>query len=78
MGGDDIKDVHDLHVWSISPTNVSMSVHIVSLKPLKTLAAVTDLCRREFKLFDTTIQIEGIEDRAKNPHYFHCENDIHK
>ena len=55
VGGDDIKDVHDLHVWSISPTNVSMSVHIVSLKPLKTLAAVTDLCRREFELFNTTI-----------------------
>ena len=78
VGGDDIKDVHDLHVWSIGPQKVSMSVHVKSTKPLKSLAAVTDMCRREFKLFHTTVQVEGIDDKSKNPHAFHCENDIHK
>jgi len=78
VGGEDIVDVHDLHVWTISMGKTSMSVHIKSNKPLKTLSAVTDLCRRKYNLFHTTIQVEGIDDVSKNPHTFHCENDIHK
>ena len=53
--GSDIVDVHDLHVWTISMGKVSMTVHIQSIKPLKTLAQVTDLCRRKYNLFHTTI-----------------------
>ena len=78
VGGEDIEDVHDLHVWSIGPNKISMTVHVQSAKPLKTLAAVTDMCRREFDLHHTTIQVEGLNDKTKNPHAFHCENDIHK
>lgn len=55
VGKDDVVDVHDLHVWQISQGKLSMSVHIKSRKPLKTLAAVTDLCRRKYGLFHTTI-----------------------
>lgn len=44
----DIVDLHDLHIWSISQGKLSMTVHIKSKKPLKTLAAVTDLCRRKY------------------------------
>ena len=77
-GGDDIVEIHDLHVWSISQGKLSMSVHIKSLKPLKTLAAVTDMCRRKHKLFHTTIQVEGVDEKSRNPHAFACENDIHK
>ena len=36
--GEDISDVHDLHVWTISVGKVSMTVHVESTKPLKTLA----------------------------------------
>ena len=74
---EDIVDVHDLHVWTISMGKLSMTVHIVSLKPLKTLAAVTDLLRRKYKLHHTTIQVEGVSDKEQNPHAFRCENDIH-
>ena len=76
--GEDLVDMHDLHVWTISMDKVSMSVHIKSVKPLKTLSAVTDMCRRKYNIFHTTIQVEGVDDKAKNPHTFHCENDIHK
>lgn len=61
-GGEDIVDVHDLHVWSISMGKVSMSVHIKSIKPLKTLAAVTHMVREDYNLHHTTIQVEGIDD----------------
>jgi len=77
LGKEDIVDVHDLHVWQISQGKLSMSVHIKSRKPLKTLAAVTDMLRRKYALFHTTIQVEGIDDKEFNPHYFECENDIH-
>lgn len=73
----DIIDVHDLHVWQLSMGKFSMTVHIKSRKPLKTLAAVTDLCRRKYDLYHTTIQVEGVDDSEQNPHTFTCENDIH-
>lgn len=72
----DIIDVHDLHIWALSVGKLSMTVHIKSRKPLKTLAAVTDLCRRKYHLFHTTIQVEGVDDKGINPHHFHCENDL--
>ena len=36
--GADIINVHDLHVWTISVGKVSMTGHVQSVKPLKTLA----------------------------------------
>jgi len=36
--GADITDIHDLHVWTISVGNTAMTCHIMSVKPLKTLA----------------------------------------
>ena len=72
-----VASVHDLHVWTISVGKISMTGHIQSVKPLKTLAQVTDLLRRKYNLFHTTIQVEGVEDKEKNPHSFKCENDIH-
>lgn len=74
----DIVDVHDMHLWSLSQGKLSMSVHIKSRKPLKTLASVTDMCRRKYRLFHTTIQVEGVDDKEQNPHSFVCENDIHE
>ena len=53
--GNDIVNVHDLHVWTISVGKISMTGHIQSIKPLKTLAQVTDLLRRKYNLHHTTI-----------------------
>lgn len=69
---EDIVEVHDLHVWSLSMGKNSLSVHIKTKKPLKTLSQVTDLCRRKYNLFHTTIQVEGIDDKESNPHAFEC------
>lgn len=33
----DVEEVHDLHIWSISAGKHSMSCHIISKHPLKTL-----------------------------------------
>lgn len=55
LNQDDITDVHDLHIWQISQGKLSMSVHVKSKTPLKTLAYVTDMCKREYNLHHTTI-----------------------
>jgi zinc transporter 2 len=69
-----VHEIHDLHVWAISVGKHSLSAHLSSDQPLKTLSQVTDLCRRKYKLFHTTIQVEGTEG---SQHYFACENDLH-
>ena len=50
-----VREVHDVHVWSISTGKNSMSAHIISERPLRTLAEATDLVRRKYKLYHTTI-----------------------
>jgi zinc transporter 2 len=54
-----VEEIHDFHVWSISVGKFALSAHIQSDQPLKTLALVTDLLRRKYVLFHTTIQMEG-------------------
>jgi zinc transporter 2 len=50
-----VEDLHDFHVWSISVDKYALSAHITSKTPLKTLSEVTDLLRRKYNLFHTTI-----------------------
>ena len=69
-----VEDLHDFHVWSISVGKFALSAHITSETPLKTLCLATDLCRRKYKLFHTTIQMEGT---TESKHFFKCENDLH-
>lgn len=54
-----IKDVHDLHVWSISVGKLAMTVHVKSENPLHSLGKITDLCRDKYNLNHTVIQVEG-------------------
>lgn len=69
-----VEEIHDFHVWSISVGKFSLSAHIKSDLPLKTLSVVTDLLRRRYNIYHTTIQMEGF---SENKHAFKCENDIH-
>lgn len=42
---ENILDVHDLHVWSISVGKLAMTVHLKARRPLKALADVNHMCR---------------------------------
>lgn len=57
---DNVKDVHDLHVWSISSSKISLSVHIVSACQYseKILHDVNKLLADDFGICHCTIQIE--------------------
>ena len=51
-----IVEVENLHIWNLSNSTVALSVHLRSTKPLLTLAQVTDMCRRKYGIYHTTIQ----------------------
>lgn len=57
---DDVIDVHDLHVWSISSSTVSLSVHIVAAfeDNQHILCEVNNLLKEKFNIHHSTIQIE--------------------
>ena len=72
---DGVEEVHDFHVWAMSVGKFSLTVHVKSDKPMKTLNMVTDLVRRKYGIYHTTIQMEGFNNDIHN---FVCENDLHE
>jgi len=59
-----VAEVHDLHVWGASTSEVSLTAHIVvpdSLHHRGVLTAATDLLRDRFHVAHTTLQLEGDE-----------------
>jgi cobalt-zinc-cadmium efflux system protein len=64
-----IKNVHDLHVWSISDTKMCcMSAHVVAEEgsdSRELLTKLIDVLKGEFGIDHTTIQLEG-EDYPKS------------
>jgi cobalt-zinc-cadmium efflux system protein len=60
-------EVHDLHVWTITSGQHALSAHAVADGTIgadRILAAMTELCAREFHIEHVTIQIEGESRRA--------------
>lgn len=57
---DSVKDVHDLHVWSINQKKVSLSVHIVAefQNNERILCEVNNMLIDKFDILHSTIQIE--------------------
>ncbi|HEU5140875.1 MAG TPA: cation diffusion facilitator family transporter [Bacillales bacterium] len=57
-----VKDVHDLHIWSITSDFPSLSCHLVVSSGNDRdmiLREATDLLHNEFSIKHTTVQIEG-------------------
>ncbi|HAY3549943.1 cation diffusion facilitator family transporter [Elizabethkingia meningoseptica] len=56
-----VKDLHDLHVWSLTSGVNAMSAHIISDQSIphnQLLRILTDQATRNFKISHTTFQIE--------------------
>lgn len=53
-----VKEVHDLHIWSVSSTRAALSVHIISDTPHKTLNEAHRLIENKHKIHHMTIQVE--------------------
>jgi cobalt-zinc-cadmium efflux system protein len=63
-------EVHDLHVWSLTTGRYALSAHAVVRDHIDDdaiLAAMADLCAREFRIDHVTIQIEHESRRSAEP-----------
>jgi cobalt-zinc-cadmium efflux system protein len=63
-------EVHDLHVWSLTTGHYALSAHAVIDRCVRdddVLAAMADVCAREFHIDHVTIQIEHESRRAAEP-----------
>jgi cobalt-zinc-cadmium efflux system protein len=71
------EEVHDLHVWSLTTGRCALSAHVVVGECApgngaphgddQILAAMADLCAREFRIEHVTIQIEHESRRHSEP-----------
>lgn len=53
-----VTEVHDLHVWSLSMGKVSMTCHLKSNTPQKTLIKAKELMEKKYGITHITIQVE--------------------
>lgn len=64
-GLEGVRQLHDLHVWSLSTTEVALSVHLVLAEDSQDpqyLARIQETLHDRFHIEHTTIQIERPED----------------
>ena len=71
----ELKEMHDFHVWALTSGKFALSAHIFSDEMVKTLRDATLICRK-FGIFHSTIQIEqwslkGSDDFIKCMHNLH-------
>ena len=60
-----VRDVHDLHVWTITSGRVCLSAHVVTPKEVDrdaVIAGINRQLRERFGLDHTTLQVEGRDD----------------
>ena len=68
-----VKEIHDLHVWSLSIGKTSLSCHICCDNPQKTLKKAKKMIQKKYKIDHITIQVE----ENNNMNQLSCKNDIH-
>jgi cobalt-zinc-cadmium efflux system protein len=61
-----LKDVHALHIWSVSPGRHVMSAHLVVeprlLNDIGLLTEINEALEHRFGLTHTTVQLESSEE----------------
>jgi cobalt-zinc-cadmium efflux system protein len=65
-----VEEVHDLHVWTLTTGRYALSAHVVARNRVgddQLLAAMTDVCRCDFQIEHTTIQVEHESQRQVEP-----------
>lgn len=74
-----VVNIHDIHVWCISVGKPSISLHMLSNTPQKTLEHATQICKKH-GIHHTTIQVED-NTQKRRPSFINCthayDNTIH-
>ena len=53
-----VIEVHDIHVWCLSIGKISMSCHLTTSEPQKSLIDARELIKKNYNITHTTIQVE--------------------
>ena len=69
-----VVDIHDIHIWCISVGKTSISLHVLSKTPQKTLEEATLICQK-FGIFHTTIQVEDFTQRRRRS-FIQCNHGV--
>ncbi len=67
-----VKDVHDLHVWTISSGKESLSAHLdieKQARPDDILREVNRLLEEKFRIFHSTVQLETVSLPEHQAHF---------
>ena len=68
-----VIEVHDIHVWSLSIGKISMSCHLITNEPQKSLVLARDFIKKKYGITHTTIQVELNTDDNKKK----CKTSFH-
>lgn len=68
-----VKEIHDLHVWSLSVGKLSLSCHLTSTNPQTSLKKARKLIKDKYKISHATIQVELESEKE----FEDCSHDLH-
>ena len=70
-----VTGVHDIHVWSLSIGKISMSCHLNTDNPQKSLVLARELIKKKYNITHSTIQVELNKKNNKNK--TNCKGNLH-
>jgi cobalt-zinc-cadmium efflux system protein len=66
-----VREVHDLHIWTVANGKAALSVHIISDQTETVLNQANDLLKERYQIIHTTIQVEH-PDRFQSERCYDC------
>lgn len=67
----EVKEAHDLHIWTVSSGRLALSVHLISEKTETVLTGANAILQDKYGILHTTIQIEHPE-RFQSKRCYDC------
>jgi zinc transporter 2 len=75
--GDEVLQLHDFHLWSISIGKYALSAHVGTVNPNLVLKRITEVCKsHKYNIDHITLQMEDLS--GENEHQFECHQTTHK
>ncbi len=68
LSQDNVKEVHDLHIWAIGTTETALTAHLV-LKDESVKININEICHEllhEFEISHSTLQVESMADNQES------------
>lgn len=67
MDLEEVKEIHDFHLWSLSDEKPIFTAHVVADGNVTSvLQRITELLQKQFKIYHTTVQVEPVNRNRKD------------